>query len=217
MFVCLIDTMRAMSAFHFLQLKLKLDCHHPPCGCGRRILLLAPLEVVSVRPVSPLCLGLSERRSQSLSLFVASIMSDLGQGHDQVSLPSSVILPGESLPLILAKDFFMKLSYTIFLQRISFFFHFLRALSFGHLAQVLLSLVFRKYNFHQVLNSFCKCSWAENFIYPMSQKENPPLSSYSTSGASRVALAPFSMDISNLMTLSCGSYSTSLPLVTLMH
>ena len=106
MFVCLIDTMRAMSAFHFLQLKLKLDCHHPPCGCGRRILLLAPLEVVSVRPVSPLCLGLSERRSQSLSLFVASIMSDLGQGHDQVSLPSSVILPGESLPLILAKDFF---------------------------------------------------------------------------------------------------------------
>lgn len=209
--------MRAMSAFHFLYLKLKLDCHHPPCGCDRRILLLAPLEVVSVRPVGPLCLGLSERRSQSLGLFASSIISDLGQGHDQVSLPSSVILPGEYLSLILAKDFFMKLSYMIFLQSISFFFHFLRALSFGHLAQVLLGLIFRKYNFHQMLNSFCKCSWAENFSYPMPQRENSPLSLYSTSGASRVVLAPFSMGISDLMTLSCGSYSTSLPLVTLMH
>lgn len=108
----------------------------------------------------------------------------------------------------------MKLSYTIFLQSISFFFHFLKALSFGHLAQVLLGLVFRKYNFHQMLNSFCKCSLAENFSYPMSQSENPPLSLYSTSRASRVVLTLSSMDISDLMTLSCGSYSTSLPLVT---
>ena len=44
-FVCLIVTMRAMPAFRFLHLKLKLDCHHPPCGCDRRILSLAPLEV----------------------------------------------------------------------------------------------------------------------------------------------------------------------------
>ena len=62
-FVCLIVTMRAMPAFRFLHLKLKLDCHHPPCGCDRRILSLAPLEVASVRPGSPLCLGLSERKS----------------------------------------------------------------------------------------------------------------------------------------------------------
>lgn len=61
-FVCLIVTMRAMPAFRFLHLKLKLDCHHPPCGCDR-ILSLAPLEVASVHPGSPLCLGLSERKS----------------------------------------------------------------------------------------------------------------------------------------------------------
>lgn len=62
------------------------------------------------------------------------------------------------------------------LRPIAFFFRFLMALPSGLLAQVLLGLVVREYNFHLMLSSLCKHSWLETFHSPLSHSESPPLS-----------------------------------------
>lgn len=67
----------------------------------------------------------------------------------------------------------MKPPYVISLRLISLLIDFLRALPFGHLAQVMPGLILKKHNFHQMLNSLCQHAWAETWQLSPSQNESP--------------------------------------------